>query len=126
MRDAWWELTARPAAGLTDWERGQILRNFFHLDADRHILPNPRLAGLLARREAHGGRERPDVARFSVQDMRDLQVLFNLAWFGHGAREDRAIIRELIQKGSGFTETEKQAVMEQQLELLQLAPAPVP
>ncbi|EQD80235.1 glycoside hydrolase, family 57, partial [mine drainage metagenome] len=48
----------------------------------------------------------------------DLQVLFNLVWFGYGAKHDHPEIEEWLRKGSDFTNEDKAGVMSLQLEVL--------
>src|SRR5207253_646622 len=45
------------------------------------------------------------------QDLLDLQVWYNLTWIGPYSRE-REPIAQLMRKGSGFSEDEKQALLE--------------
>ncbi len=117
-RDTWWELTAKPARDLNDAERYHLLRNFFSIDWQRCVSRYPRYQELLDKR----GRDEHAIepGDFTTQELRDLQVLFNLAWFGFSARQERVVIQALIDKGRGFTESEKQAVLEQQIEIMQL------
>jgi alpha-amylase/alpha-mannosidase (GH57 family) len=115
-RDTWWDLTMRPAAQLGDAERRLLMRTFFSLDRERCVAPHARYAELLAKVEAGG--EEPGT--LSVVELRDLQVWFNLAWFGAWARRERGVVQALIDKGRGFSESEKEALMEQQIEVMQL------
>jgi alpha-amylase/alpha-mannosidase (GH57 family) len=119
-RDTWWELTRKPAARLTDAERLHILRHFFSLDWETAIEPIPRYWELLEKR----GKDPAEIvlADFSNQELRDLQVLFNLAWFGFTARQERVVVQAILDKGEGFTESEKEALLEQQIEVMQLIP----
>lgn len=117
-RDTWWELTEVPARELNDAERYHLLRNFFSLDWQRCVARYPRFQELLDKRGADA--DKIDPGEFTTQELRDLQVLFNLAWFGFSAREERVVVQALIDKGRGFTESEKQALLEQQLEVMQL------
>jgi alpha-amylase/alpha-mannosidase (GH57 family) len=115
-RDTWWELTMRPAGQLGDAEQRLLMRTFFTLNRERCVAPHARYAELLAKVEAGG----EAVGCLTVGELRDLQVWFNLAWFGEWARRERGIVQALMEKGRGFTESEKEALMEQQLELMQL------
>src|SRR5437879_13786911 len=61
----------------------------------------------------------PDLARrFSTQDLLDLQVWHNLAWFGHRALAQYPVLRELKAKGRQFTESDKQAVVASQRDIV--------
>lgn len=117
-RDTWWELTQKPAEELDTQDRLFLFRNFFSINWEQCINPHARYRELLERRGR--GPSLADPSTFSVADMRDLQVWFNLAWFGFAAREDRLVVRELIRKGSGFSEGEKEALLEQQIDVMAL------
>jgi hypothetical protein len=69
--------------------------------------------------------DEPAANTLTTAELRDLQVWFNLAWFGAWAREERGIVKHLIEKGRGFTESEKEALMEQQIEVMQLIPSTI-
>ena len=118
-RDSWWELTEKPARELTEAEQYHLLRNFFSTDWDTVVERFPRYKELLDKR-GRNDHDNFDVGDFSVQELRDLQVLFNLAWFGFSAREERVVVQALIEKGRDYTEGEKQALLEQQIEIMQL------
>lgn len=117
-RDTWWDLTEKPARELDEAEKYHLLRNFFSIDWDTCVERFPRYKELLVKRGEDD--DAIDPGDFSVQELRDLQVLFNLAWFGFSAREERVVVQALIDKGRGFTESEKHAVLEQQIEVMQL------
>src|SRR3954466_6348451 len=81
-RDRHLELGLKPAASLSEEERAFCVENFFHAHRARMIEPNPRYAELLARRNT-GLSARGQAARFSVDDIRDLQVWHKLVWVDH-------------------------------------------
>lgn len=116
-RDMWWVLTLRPAADLDDQERRHLVEHFFSLPWDTCVQPHARYAELLEKRQAQAV---IDPSAFTVAELRDLQVWFNLAWFGFAAQEERGVVQALMEKGRGFTEGEKLALMEQQLEVMRL------
>ncbi len=116
-RDTWWTLTLKRPEELSQTERVFLVRHFFSIDWDTCIRRYPRYAELL---EMRGSAGPDDAARFSDQDLRDLQVWFNLAWLGFSARDERPIAQELIAKGAGFTEAEKEALLEQHIEIMRL------
>jgi len=68
------EMTLKPAEALTADERKYVLRNFFEAHWHHQIDPHPRYRELFIQRRE--GRD------FTAQDLRDLQMWFNLAWFG--------------------------------------------
>jgi alpha-amylase/alpha-mannosidase (GH57 family) len=113
VRDRYLELTRRPAADLTQGERELVLRNFFMIDWETQIRPMPRYWELLQMRGQD--LKRVDLARVArdaaVADLRDVQVLFNLAWTGFALREEDAAVAALLVKGRGFDEDDKRAVL---------------
>lgn len=107
-RDRYWRVAQKPARDLTGPERAFLVERFFAVHFDHGIRPRPRYHAL------HHLRERgPDA--FSLADLRDLQVLFNLAWFGFAARIEYPFLAEMEAKGRDFREDEKRKVLDLQL-----------
>src|SRR6187431_1046608 len=82
-RDRFLELSLKPADALSQEDIDFILENFFHAQRYHMIDVYPRYGELLTRRG--GGAPTPAersaaAARFSVGDLRDLQVCHKLAW----------------------------------------------
>ena len=115
-RDHFWHLTLKPAQSLDDDERAFILDHFFSCAWDTCIKSRPRYWSLLTKR----GRDKPYCAPsvMGVQEMRDLQVLFNLAWFGFAAHREYPWLDELEAKGQGYTEEDKQRLVDLQIEVM--------
>ena len=89
----------KPAADLTDDERGFCVENFFHAQRPRMIDPYPRYRELLERRgEAGGPRARAQASQFTVQDIRDLQVWHKLVWIDQSYHDHDPRIRVLLGK----------------------------
>ncbi len=122
--DDFLELSRKPADDLTNDERVFILWNFFAANWDTMVAPYPRYKELLEKR----GRRTSYVelqdrqSAFSVTDMRDLQAWFNLTWFGYAAREKDPELQRLLQRRRGFSEDEKQLVLDKQMLLLRSLP----
>ena len=107
--DRWERLSRTPAAALTPEDRGFIVRHFFSCNWDRCVRSHPRYAALLALR---GESFTPEaVARFGDADIRDLQLLFNLQWFGFGATAEHALVRSLRARNGGFTEHDIESLL---------------
>ena len=117
-RDSWWYLTQKPADNLKEPDKLHLLRHFFSIDWETSVRPVPAYRRLLEKRGQDP--ENLDTSAFTTQEYRDLQVLFNLAWFGFSARKERAVVQSLIEKGEKFSEDEKRAMLEQQIEVMQL------
>jgi alpha-amylase/alpha-mannosidase (GH57 family) len=105
-------------ADMNEEERFFVLENFFSANRQRMIDPYQRYQELysLAGDGASGARERLRVVR--DQEVLDLQVWFYLSWTGEAARRRFPQFRELIRKGKGFTESDKQLLFETQRALI--------
>ncbi len=120
VKDLFLQRTEKPARDLSPEEREFLILKFFLCHKETMIRPYPRYWELMKKR---GKRVRQEEMRsllrgFSTQDFLDLQVWFNLAWFGFAARSRFPRIGELIAKGKGFTEEEKGEVISAQFEIL--------
>ena len=51
-------------------------------------------------------------SNYSAEEMRDLEVLFILAWCGNYLRENEPVVGQMLAKGEGYTEEEKQILMD--------------
>jgi alpha-amylase/alpha-mannosidase (GH57 family) len=109
-RDRFLELSLKPADDLTDADTAFIVANFFHAHRWRMIEAYPRYAELLRRREA--------LAKFSTDDLRDLQVWQKLVWMDHSYLAADARLLGLLSKGRQFTEDDKALLRTVELELL--------
>jgi alpha-amylase/alpha-mannosidase (GH57 family) len=100
-----------------------ILDNFFMAQWDRMIRIYPRYAELLHMRKPGRRGTLQALDDFKKHDLRDLQAWFNLAWFHPVSFEESATLRELVKKGSHFTEQDKEAILlEQKRVLAQVIP----
>jgi alpha-amylase/alpha-mannosidase (GH57 family) len=120
-RDRFLDLGLKPAAELTDADTLFILQNFFHAAKQRMIDVHPRYADLLSRRgmEAPSAAEARDVAqRFTVDDLRDLQVWQKLVWIDQFYLDDDPRVRALVAKERQFTEDDKRSLRGVELEIL--------
>jgi len=112
------ELTLKPAEALTDEEREKVLCTFFDAHWHNQIFPHPRYQELFVQRREG----RP----FTVQDLRDLQMWFNLAWFGKEFREDDVelttgevvSVRRFVERGRDFSPADIQAMVAEQYKIM--------
>ena len=118
--DLFYEHARRPAAELTDTERAFIIRHFFAANWATMVRPYPRYHELLVKRGTDVGRQALDrlAKQFTTQELLDLQVWHNLAWFGYGAIARHPRLRMLREKDQGFTEGEKHEVLAIQREVM--------
>ncbi len=113
-KDAYRSVSEVPADRLTLDERRFILERFFDANWDHVITRFPRYLELLDLRGRSGDPASLETAlgRFGEQDFRDLQVWWNLAWFDPSFLSE-APLKELVDKGAGFSEAEKGIVFQQ-------------
>lgn len=106
-KDYYWVLAEKPVSELTEEEKNFILTRFFDANWDNIIGRFPRYKELL---DLRGGTTSEEIAeavtRFSEQDIRDLQIWFNLAWIDPEFLAESPL-KELVEKGEGFTEEDK-------------------
>jgi alpha-amylase/alpha-mannosidase (GH57 family) len=109
--DPFLKRTEIPADSLSAQDAYFILDHFFMAQWDRMIRVYPRYGELLEMRRI--GRRPASLAldTFSVKDLRDLQVWFNLTWFHPVSFEESEALRELRTKGKGFSENDKSVIL---------------
>ncbi len=117
--DAAYTLSAKDPSLFSDSEKQRALKTFFLAEPDRMIGRYRRYAELFAKRgnvrdekDLYAARE-----RFTIQDYRDLQVWWNLAWVGEYSRFDPPFKRYL-EKERNFTEQEKHRLLSSQLDVM--------
>lgn len=112
------DFTLRPVEVLSEAERGTILRTFFDADWHNQIFPHPRYKELfIQRREGQP---------FGEEDLRDLQMWFNLAWFGKEFREgpvelvtgETVRVHRFVEQGRDFSQADIEAMVAEQYRLL--------
>lgn len=119
IKDYHYEVSKKDAQALSEEEQIFLLSNFFLCNWETMVFPYPRFRQLLEKRGRNVSiselQER--INEFTEQDLRDLQVLYNLVWFGSMARKDE-FIKSLFDKGSNFTEEEKKELLKKQKEIM--------
>lgn len=112
------ELTLKPAGTLSMSEREELLRTFFDADWHNQIFVHARYRELFAQRTAR--------QPFADQDIRDLQMWFNLSWFGKELREsevslvtgDVASVQRFVRQGHGFSDADISEMVGEQLKVM--------
>lgn len=122
------ELTLIPAKELTREEKEEILATFFYLNRENMIFPHLRYRELYEKRVMNGKEldMNATIANYTLQDFTDLQVWYNLAWFDPSFQKGevelvtgkRVSVRDLIEKGRGFTEEDKRQVLDKGMEIM--------
>jgi len=100
-----------PADMLTASDRAFLVANGFHASFERMIAPQPRYAELFASREQAG--------RWTVDDLRDLQVWHKLVWMDPDRLREDFRLSQLVGKQRGFSEEDKSALRAVEVEWLQ-------
>jgi alpha-amylase/alpha-mannosidase (GH57 family) len=107
--DPFLALALKPAEAVTPGEQAFMLRNFFMANPGRMINRYPRYRELHAAQEAQrslqGGR-----GVFGPQEIRDLQVLSQVAWFDEEFLDHDKEVQGLVAKGRNFS-PDDQALM---------------
>ncbi|MHB1606071.1 MAG: glycoside hydrolase family 57 protein [Leptospirales bacterium] len=125
--DSYYQLSEKAAAELSLEEKVFMIRNFFSCPYDSMIKPYPRYASLWSRVNTKALHLVDEWEKMAVgmgsRDFLDLQVWFNLTWFGYAARKTYPVIEDWIRKGGQFTEDEKREVLKLQTTIVgQLIP----
>lgn len=116
--DIFFEYSVIRAEDLSLEQKIFILENFFLANWDTMIKPFPRYLELLEKRGRSYGNLEKIVNRFSSQDIRDLQVLFNLAWIDPLHRIKDNVLKEIEKKGRSFTDEEKDYILDKHLDIM--------
>lgn len=116
--DIFFEYSVIRAEDLSLEQKIFILENFFLANWDTMIKPFPRYFELLEKRGRSYGNLEKIVNRFSSQDIRDLQVLFNLAWIDPLHRIKDNVLKDIEKKGRSFTDDEKDYILDKHLDIL--------
>ncbi|MBN1283263.1 MAG: hypothetical protein JXA24_05780 [Proteobacteria bacterium] len=118
--DAFLDHTLVPADSLNARQKIFLLRHFFSANAERKIDP----CGTYKKLKDRLGHDQSNidydqaVRFFSAQDYRDLQVYFNLVWFGFAAREEIPELERMLLEARHFSEEDKAFVLEAQRRIL--------
>jgi alpha-amylase/alpha-mannosidase (GH57 family) len=112
------EVSRQPASGLSEADSLYLLDHFFMANHEQMIYPLPRFRELLQRRAPGRNTAREALRRFGERDLRDLQVLFNLAWVHPLAFERDPELKELQVKGRHYTEADKQLLLDRHIDIL--------
>jgi alpha-amylase/alpha-mannosidase (GH57 family) len=102
-------LSRKNAEELEGYDKDYILDNFFTINEHNLLRPHHYYSILFDKKNR--GED------FSLNDFRDLQVWYNLAWLGNVSREE-PYIQYLFRKGIGFTEVEKNNLLDYHLKII--------
>lgn len=112
------DLTLTAAARLSAAQRDELLSTFFEADWHRQIYPWPRYRELFEQRR--------DGKPFTTHDLTDLQMWFNLSWFGPEFQEgpvalpdgEVASVAGFVTQGSGYSSDQIAQMVGEQLKIM--------
>ena len=107
-----------PADALSEEDTYYLLDNFFMVHPDQMIRPYPRYYELYKKRGLGVDTAEQARKRFNKKDTIDLQCWSNLVWMHPLVFEQDAELAAFREKGRGWTEKEKQWLLDKQMELL--------
>lgn len=112
------DVSRMPADGLGEGDARYLLDQFFMASVDNMIRPYPRYHELYLKRALGQDPVEKALPRFSERDLRDLQVWNNLTWMHPLAFEKDPELKALRDKGRYWTESEKNLILDKQMEIL--------
>ncbi len=118
-RDVFQDIFIKNAENLKKDDIDFLVRHFFSANYNNLIKPFPRYNYLYTKKEEAISRGLSDWGNiFSVNELRDLQIWFQLCYFDKQYKEEDKIIKGLIEKGENFSEKDKQIIEKKEMELL--------
>ena len=116
--DVYWDLTLKPAAELDPGERSFVVDLMCERSGHPRAQRYPRYLELSQKKEACLGQGVDAcAATFSVAELRDLQMWFNLAWFDP-VYSHSGPLAELVARGRDFAEADKEILAAAQAGIL--------
>lgn len=115
FREPWFEVAFAAADSLKPEQKREILERAFQVN-ENFVQRWPRFAELQSR--LAGGGVETCVAQFELRDWRDLQLLSQLAWMDEEYIAKDPIVNALSAKGKDYSEADKSALKDKQLELI--------
>jgi alpha-amylase/alpha-mannosidase (GH57 family) len=106
--DPFLDCALQPAEELTEAQRRFAAKYFFQVHVERIIYRYPRYRELYEKRES----------RFSVQELRDLQIFSQIGWFDEDLLARDAELKALIAKGRDFSREDQAMVARKESEAL--------
>lgn len=111
-----YELAFKPAGQLTTKEREALVGYAFQINRENLLSRHPRFVELYEK--AVGKGLEPSASQLTAfQDILDLQVLSQLAWFDEIYLESDPEIASLVARQRGFAEVDKQVLQQKEIEL---------
>ncbi len=115
-KDIYWTTAEIPAESLGADDKRFIMERFFDINP-KIVARFPRYQELADKRAAAGGSSAP-IDTYSVDEYRDLQILFNLGWTDPDFLEVEPL-SSLVAKGRNFAEADKVTLFDEHLAIIQ-------
>lgn len=116
--EPWFSLAFKNADELAREDKSEILSRAFQVNHEHLMSRWPRFVELYEWSRPAGGAQA--LVAFTARDWRDLQLLSQLVWMEESWFQKDQVIGRLASKGTDYTENDKSALREKQLELLRL------
>src|ERR1039457_3473137 len=115
-RDPFLDLALKPAEDLTESEREHLLQHSFYSDPAHMIYRYPRYGELF---DARNGQKKSGArGMFSTQELRDVPMWSQLAWFDEEFQSGDAEVRGWIERGRNFTLDDQRRMGEKQRDIV--------
>lgn len=121
VREEPYEVAFKRVEELTPEERQNLLVFAFQLHRENLLNRYPRFRELWDKAQGVGHHAEP-YRLFSAQELLDLQLLSQLAWFDEIYLAGEPEVRRLVVKGRGFSEEDKSFLWSKELELFNVIP----
>jgi len=118
VQDQQMQIALKPPADLSEQEVIRVLDECFLLNRHHMVRPYPRFRELLRKRQLEQKTASEIRRQFTEQDLQDLVVWYNLAWFHPCVVEQDADLAGLFEKGRGFSHGDLRGVIDKQLALM--------
>ncbi len=105
----------KPAGDMTPADRETLLGSAFQINYDNLLHRYPRFRELWEKAQKSGLAAAAKI--FTPQDIVDLQVLSQVAWFDEITLANDPEVKRLVKKERGFSETDKSIVRKKEIEL---------
>ncbi|RLS59114.1 MAG: alpha-amylase/alpha-mannosidase [Planctomycetota bacterium] len=112
------DVSRLPVDGLAEVDAQYLVENFFAANMESMIRPHARYLELHRKRHTQPADFRSALARFSLSELRDLQVWHNLSWFHELLFETDRELREFRHKARDYTEADKHWLLQKQREVI--------
>ncbi len=112
-------IALKPAESLTEQDRAFLLRHSFYSDPQQMIHRYPRYSELFDMWQAQkGAAGLGNPGLFSVQELRDVQMWSQLAWFDEEFQTGEPEVHDWVQRGRNFTLDDQRRMGEKQRQLI--------